>query len=168
VLACEWCNQVFENANFKKFCSSECRRENAISSELNGIHKDGHGLNQAIREHDYEAILKNVAQRVSYINECWVWPSLDKHGYARHKSLAIYRIVLEAKHGAPLGSQAAHHVCANRACVNPDHLQPVTHADNTAEMLARNAYIKRIAELEQAVADIDQNHPVLNRVPLAS
>lgn len=166
---CEWCNEEFQSANRKKFCSIECRRENSI---LNGLRNVGLSLNEAmnkaIREHDYETILKNVAERVVRINDCWVWPQLDKEGYARHNSLAMHRIVLEAKHQAPLGSQAAHHVCANKACVNPDHLQPVTYAQNTAEMLARNAYIKRIAELEQALAGIDANHPALNRVPLAS
>lgn len=167
-ITCQWCKQDFASTSrSKKFCSKECMRENAIYAEANGMFKQGHGLNRAIEDHDYEGILNNVAQRVTHANGCWVWPSLDKDGYARHKSLAIYRIVLEAKHRAPLGSQAAHHMCANRACVNPDHLQPVTQAENTAEMLARNAFMSRIAELEQVVAaELSPNHPVLNRVPL--
>ena len=73
---------------------------------------------------------------------------------------------LEAKHEAPLGSQAAHHICANTKCVNPEHLQPVTHRDNIAEMLARHSYLKRIAELEEAIKELAPNHEVLNRVPI--
>ncbi|MFI6684950.1 HNH endonuclease signature motif containing protein [Streptomyces sp. NPDC050485] len=41
-----------------------------------------------------------------------------------------------------------HHKCGNRACIKPDHLQCVTAQENTAEMLERNFYRKRIEELE--------------------
>ncbi|MFD7017187.1 HNH endonuclease signature motif containing protein [Streptomyces sp. NPDC059928] len=43
---------------------------------------------------------------------------------------------------------AIHHKCANRACINPEHLQPVTARENTAEMLERNYYLKCIEDLE--------------------
>lgn len=80
----------------------------------------------------------------------------------------MHRVMLESKHQAPLGDQAAHHICANTACVNPDHLQPVTFRDNTAEMLSRRAYAARIEELERVIAEeLGRNHPVLHRVPLA-
>ena len=78
----------------------------------------------------------------------------------------MHRLSLEAKYGAPLGSQAAHHVCANTRCVNPEHLQPVTHRDNTAEMMARRAYVDRIAELEEVIKELAPDHEVLNRVPI--
>lgn len=41
-----------------------------------------------------------------------------------------------------------HHKCANRACINPKHLQAVTAESNTAEMLERNFLQARIRELE--------------------
>ncbi|MBH5146058.1 HNH endonuclease [Rhodococcus erythropolis] len=90
---------------------------------------------------------------------CWEWPKLDRKGYPRNITLATasepaHRAVLTAVLGRPLGAEAAHHTCANRACVNPDHLQPVTAAENTAEMLERRAYRARIAELERKLADL--------------
>lgn len=98
-------------------------------------------------------------------NGCWIWPKLDGAGYpvGRGKR-GMHRIVLEAKHGKPLGVLHAHHKCATPACVNPDHLQPVTQADNAAEMLARRSYIDRIAELESALAELAPNHPLLNHI----
>ena len=78
----------------------------------------------------------------------------------------MHRLSLEAEHGASLGSQAAHHTCANARCVNPEHLQPVTHRENMAEMLARNSYLDRIAELEEVIRELAPNHEVLNRVPI--
>lgn len=101
-------------------------------------------------------------------NGCWVWPKLkeDKYPATMVAGQALHRVVVEIKHGKPLGTQHAHHICANASCVNPDHLQPVTHADNIAEMLARKSYMARITELEQALAAIAPNHPALDRVPL--
>lgn len=103
--------------------------------------------------------------------DCWVWPRL-REGYpilrlARRREVPLHRIVLEMKHGAPLGSQHAHHVCANTACVNPEHLQPVTHRENVAEMLARQSYLARIRELESALADLAPDHPLLGVITVA-
>lgn len=102
---------------------------------------------------------------------CWIWQRQVKGGYGQAnfsgRMVAIHRLALEAKHGAPLGTQQAHHVCANRLCVNPDHLQPVTHMANMAEMQARNSYLARIEELETALATLDPAHPLLDLIPVA-
>lgn len=109
-----------------------------------------------------------VAQADTETCSCWVWPRLDRQGYPKVNNMpALHRAVLEMKHGAPLGSQHAHHVCANRACVNPDHLQPVTYRENTAEMLARQSYLARIRELEAALAAVDPTHPLLRVITVA-
>ena len=103
-------------------------------------------------------------------NGCWEWQKVDKAGYPRlavgDKDVRMHRLVLETKYEAPLGEQVAHHKCANTRCVNPEHLQPVTHRDNVAEMLARHSYLDRIAELEEAIRELAPNHEVLNRVPI--
>lgn len=80
--------------------------------------------------------------------------------------LQVHRLTLEAKHRAPLGSQAAHHMCANSTCVNPDHLQPVSHNENTAEMMQRQYYVARIRELEDALASLSPEHVLLTHVGL--
>src|SRR5699024_3832985 len=128
-------------------------------------------LRKAYDENDYKGMLKAIEKQAKVSkNGCWEWPRLDSTGYPRidldGKHTAVHRLSLEAKHEAPLGSQAAHHMCANTKCVNPDHLQPVTHRDNTAEMMARRAYVDRIAELEEAIKKLDPSHEVLNRVPI--
>ena len=51
----------------------------------------------------------------------------------------------------PMGS-VVHHTCANRACINPKHLQLLSSTENVAEMLERRAYKDRIAELEAELA----------------
>jgi hypothetical protein len=127
-------------------------------------------LRRGYEDHDPELFFAALVARADTTGDCWIWPDL-KSGYPRmkfgkgHKQL--HRVVLEVKHGSPLGSQAAHHICAVTACVNPDHLQPVTHRDNAAEMLARQSYLSRIAELEAALGAVAPDHPLLYMVEVA-
>lgn len=99
---------------------------------------------------------------------CWSWARQEANGYARtrfgKKEIALHRASLEMKHGKPLGVLAAHHTCANTLCVNPEHLQPATAAENNLEMNARKSFIARIAELENALKEIDPDHEILKRV----
>lgn len=127
------------------------------------------GLRIAIEDGPREAIIPAVkAHCVTTDAGCWEWQRVVKGGYPEVRiggqSLAVHRIVLEAKMGSRLAGQAAHHVCANTVCVNPEHLQPVTHAANTAEMLARNYMVGRIRDLESALSALDPNHELLLEV----
>lgn len=99
--------------------------------------------------------------------DCWEWNrSLGKDGYPIPHDLlgaraALHRHIIEVVHGVPMVGMHGHHMCANRACVNPAHLAPATAAENVAEMLARRSYEGRIAALEAALASIDPNHELL-------
>lgn len=103
---------------------------------------------------------------------CWEWSRKIKDGYPvviiAGKWHQVHRLSLLAKHGKPLGVLAAHHKCANSKCVNPNHLQPVTHRENTAEMLGRNSLEARIKELEDALRDVSPEHDALNRIATAA
>ena len=125
----------------------------------------------AIEDGDPDLFFAALVAQANTTGDCWVWPRLNRSGYPTvrlgKREVALHRVVLEIKHGAPLGSQHAHHICANAACVNPDHLQPITHRDNVAEMLARQSYLTRIRELEAALAEVRPNHPLLDVVTVA-
>lgn len=109
-----------------------------------------------------------LKERVRLEDDCWIWTgSLDRHGYPRISvtggQIMIHRLTLEASLGRRLGlDEHAHHRCANRSCVNPEHLQAVAHQQNLAEMLARNAYVRRIKELEAALTVLAPDHPALS------
>lgn len=165
VKECQWCQQEFETRIAAvKYCSDPCKKDAAKDRRMKSLsplryayeHGDNAGIIEALR--DGSTITPNG---------CWEWKTI-RDGYPRAKlgsgHMGAHRLSLEAKHGAPLGEQAAHHMCANAKCVNPDHLQPVTHRENIAEMLARNSYLKRIAELEEVIKEISPNHEVLNRI----
>lgn len=123
----------------------------------------------------WDDFLRELRERVAVTPEgCWDWqgqtrtPTKSASPYPvlrwAGKSHQVHRLSLEAKHGKPLGTQHAHHTCANTRCVNPDHMQAATHAENAAEMKARRSYELRIAELEAALRSVDPNHEALNRI----
>lgn len=68
-------------------------------------------------------------------NGCWIWQlSLTPQGYGRvqwkGRFFQVHRqLWLELGKPIPEGLELDH-LCRVRACANPDHLEPVTHAEN--------------------------------------
>jgi len=69
---------------------------------------------------------------------CWVWA---KHadvrcGYGRmwdgEKVRSAHAVYYERKYGPVPQGQELHHLCGQRLCVNPDHLQVVTRREHMA------------------------------------
>ena len=169
VIECPRCGDIFEHVGqgAPKYCGSECR-DAAVADRYRGLRGP---LRVAYEDGDAKEFIRLVGEKATVDSSgCWVWQgklSKDRYPVATigGKAVLIYRAVLEAKEGAPLGSQAAHHKCANSRCVNPDHLQPVTHRENAAEMLARGSLTARIRELEAALEEFDPEHELLKVIP---
>lgn len=65
---------------------------------------------------------------------CWQWLGKLDNGYGRFwlqgKLKLAHRIAWEQVNGPVPDKKHLDHLCRNRGCVNPDHLEPVTIGEN--------------------------------------
>lgn len=163
---CTSCGGPFKPKDERARLCPECR--NLGGSQ--GPEGESVQLYLARKNGDREAIFDALKSRckVSEVG-CWIWQGTrTEAGYGitspanpESSEVATHRIALEAKLGSLIKGMHAHHVCAVRACCNPDHLQMVTEQANIAEMLARNSYKTRIRDLEDALRELSPDHRLL-------
>jgi hypothetical protein len=66
---------------------------------------------------------------------CWLWMASTRYGYGQFaigdgRIPAAYRVAYEWANGPTPPGSHLDHLCRNRLCVNPSHLQPVSCGEN--------------------------------------
>lgn len=80
--------------------------------------------------------IDRLHDKIVVIGSCWVWlGSLDVKGYARFRDdagrkVSAHRFSWTHKNGPVPDGLVIDHLCRNRCCCNPAHLEPVTNAEN--------------------------------------
>jgi hypothetical protein len=80
--------------------------------------------------------MSNPTDKGKITDACWLWPGVMLNtGYGvirrRGKDTKAHRAIYEAAVGPVPDGMVLDHLCRNRACFNPFHLEPVTGKENT-------------------------------------
>jgi hypothetical protein len=89
-------------------------------------------------------VTERIMQRTDRSGDCWLWTGfLDRYGYGQisvqNRREKAHRAAYEAFVGPIPDGLVIDHTCRVRRCVNPAHLEPVTHAENVRRGIAPNA-----------------------------
>ncbi len=96
-----------------------------------------------------------ATQRITVVDSgCWHWTGSQwSNGYGQAnfngRRFQAHRFVFEQHKGAIPDGLVLDHLCRNIICVNPDHLEPVTHAVNLGRGMAPTVIIARSGSCAQ-------------------
>jgi len=79
-------------------------------------------------------LLERFWKKVEKTDSCWNWTAYTIRGYGQFrydgKGVYAHRFSYELLKGKIPDGLTLDHLCRNRKCVNPDHLEPVTNKEN--------------------------------------
>lgn len=79
------------------------------------------------------------------LGPCWIWTASLNKGYGQaawgtpSKMRQAYKVAYELLVGPVPEGLDLDHLCETKPCVNPAHLEPVTHAENVRRAVERRA-----------------------------
>jgi len=83
-----------------------------------------------------EKLKAYLLSKIKKVNNCWIWQdkSINTSGYAQikiqKKQVLVHRLSYELFNGKLEKNLVIDHLCRNKLCINPDHLELVTRKEN--------------------------------------
>lgn len=79
-------------------------------------------------------VMKRFWTKVDKTSECWLWTGALNKGYGafsiKNKAKQAHRLAYQFVKGQIPEGLELDHLCKTKHCVNPSHLEPVTHKVN--------------------------------------
>lgn len=89
------------------------------------------------RQPEMRPLIERIYAKVEESDGCWVWQGATSNGYGvvglgrrTDGTGKAHRVLYELLVGPVPPGMELDHLCRNRRCVNPDHLEPVTRQEN--------------------------------------
>jgi hypothetical protein len=101
-------------------------------------------------------------ERANKAEGCWLWSgSLNDDGYGILRRLSAHRYAYELLVGPIPDGMEIDHVCSVRKCVNPAHMEAVTHTENIRRSWVRGNCENRrntLAEMHKSKTHCPHGH----------
>jgi hypothetical protein len=109
-----------------------------------------------------------LAEDRGYQTSCWIWTGgSNENGYGRTKwngkMAPAHRAMFELAGGVVPAGWQLDHLCRVPACINPDHLEAVTAAENVRRSTIAKLTARDVAAIRQARVDALAANPLTTR-----
>lgn len=93
---------------------------------------------------------------------CWIWHGQKVNGYGRFRGERAHRYAYQLHRGAIPDGLMIRHMCGNKRCVNPDHLEPGTMADNAQDGIRLGEILRGSRNGRSKISEADARYIIDN------
>jgi len=107
--------------------------------------------------------ITKIKKYIHQTDGCWIWTGAkSSNGYGNYWNRGAHRVVYELLVGEIPENMQLDHLCRNRDCVNPEHLEPVTARENLLRGIGVAAVNAKKTECKRGHQFTDKNTYVWN------
>ena len=93
---------------------------------------------------------------------CWPWRGQQVNGYGRFRGERAHRYAYHLHRGEIPEGLMLRHMCGNKLCVNPDHLEPGTMAENAQDGIRLGETLRGSRNGRSKISEADARYIIDN------